>query len=91
MTIFVDGYGSKIRKVNRYRPGWERDHPLSTYATGGMEGADRGEGGGVIQNVYKCVQGEEEEKSIIRYVRTKWMVRNKCCRMFFMHWFAQIH
>ena len=53
MTIFVDGYGSKIRKVNRYRPGWERDHPLSTYATGGMEGADRGEGGG---DHPKCVQ-----------------------------------
>ena len=29
--------------------GWEIGHPLSTYATGGMEG--------VIQNVCRCVQG----------------------------------
>ena len=30
--------------------GWEIGHPLSTFTTEGMEG--------VIQNVYKCIQGE---------------------------------
>ena len=34
--------------------GWEIGHPLSTYATGGMEG--------VIQNVYRCVQGKDSWK-----------------------------
>ena len=29
---------------------WELGHPLSTWATGGMEG--------VIQNLYRCVQGK---------------------------------
>ena len=29
--------------------GWERGHQLSAYATGG--GLDKGEGGGVIQNI----------------------------------------
>ena len=54
--------------------GWEIGHPLSTYATGGMEG--------VIQNVCRCVQGEGVEKLIIRYVSAKWMVPNKCCGIF---------
>ena len=26
------------------------------------------------------------EKSVIRYVRTKWMAPNKCCGIFFVRW-----
>ena len=48
-----------------------------------------GNGGGVIQNVYRCVQGVE--KSVIRYLRTKWIAPNKFCEIFFIHWFSQIH
>ena len=29
--------------------------------------------------------------SDIRYVRTKWVVPNKCCGIFFVHWFDQGH
>ena len=69
--------------------GWEMDHPLRTYATGGMEG--KGRRGGVIPNVYRCVQGKGVEKSVIRYVPTKWVVPKKCCGIFFVHWFGQVH
>ena len=31
------------------------------------------------------------EKSVIRYVRTKWMAPDKCCGIFFVHWSGQIH
>ena len=31
------------------------------------------------------------EKSIIGYVRTKWMAPNKFCEIFFLHWFGQVH
>ena len=54
--------------------GWEIGHPLSTYATRGMNG--------VIQNVYRCVQREGFKKSVIRYVRTKWTVPNRCYGIF---------
>ena len=59
------------------------DHPLSTYATGGMEGGHP-----------KCVHistGGGVEHSIKRYARTKWITRNKCCGSFFVHWFGQVH
>ena len=31
------------------------------------------------------------EKLVLRYVSTKWMAPNKCCRIFFEHWYAQVH
>ena len=31
------------------------------------------------------------EKSVTRYVRTKWITRNKCCGIFFVYWFGQVH
>ena len=42
----------------------------------------------------KCVKmrtGGGVEKSVIRYVRTKWMDANKCCGIFFVRWFGQVH
>ena len=36
----------------------------------------------VIQNMYMCVQGERVEKSVIRYVRTKWMVQTNVVKYF---------
>ena len=29
--------------------------------------------------------------SVIKYVRTKWMAPNKCCGIFFVRWFGQVH
>ena len=63
--------------------GREIGHPLSTYTTSGMEG--------VTQNVYSHVLGEGVERSVMRYVRTKWMAPSKCCGIFFVHWFGQVH
>ena len=57
------------------------------YATRVMEGVGGG-GGEVIQNVYRCVQVLGVEKSVIRYVRTKWMAPNKCFGIFVVHWFV---
>ena len=159
MRIFLDGYGSKIRKVSRWRPivlneailatkqeffftkvapvqcmtdiallgfwlillpwmfissyiticffvrnffffwmfifqwirysnalacifGWEIGHPLSTYATGGMEG------GHMCTGAY---WGWGVQKSLITYVRTIWMAQTKCCGVFFVNWFGQVH
>ena len=31
------------------------------------------------------------EKSVIKYVRTKWMAPNKHCGMFFVHCSCQVH
>ena len=31
------------------------------------------------------------EKSVLRYTRTKWMAPNKCCGIFFVHWYGQVH
>ena len=36
----------------------------------------------VIQNMYMCVQGERVEKSVIRYVRTKWMAQTNVVEYF---------
>ena len=39
----------------------------------------------VTLNAYICLQGGEEvEKSVLRYVRTKWMAPKKCCGIFFV-------
>ena len=35
--------------------------------------------------------GERAEKSSIRYIHTKWMDPNKCCGIFFVHKFGQVH
>ena len=43
--------------------GQEIGHPLSNYATGGMEGE-------VIQNVYRCVQGERVSRLKCMYALT---------------------
>ena len=43
------------------------------------KGEEVGEGGGGV------------EKSVIKYVRTKWMAPNKYCGIFFVHWSGQVH
>ena len=52
---------------------WDISHPLSTYKLA--------EWRGVIQNVYRCGQGEGIKKSVIRYVCTKWMAHSKYTRV----------
>ena len=55
--------------------GWEIGHPLRTYATGVIEG----------RSFKKCTGrywGRGVEKLVIKYVRTKWMAPNKCCKKF---------
>ena len=43
----------------------------------------------------KCVHvltiGRGLEKSVLRYVRTKWISTNKCCGKFFMYWSDEVH
>ena len=31
------------------------------------------------------------EKSVLRCVRTKWMAPNKCCGIFCVQWYSQVH
>ena len=35
-------------------------------------------------------RGRKVEKSVLRYVRIKWMAPNKFCGIFFVHWFGQV-
>ena len=35
--------------------------------------------------------GRGVEQSVISYVRTKWMAPDKCCGIFCVHWFGQVH
>ena len=35
-------------------------------------------------------KGKGVEKSVIRFVRTKWMTPNKCSGMLFAHWSGQV-
>ena len=65
---------------------WVIGHPLSTYATGGIE-----RGPSKMCTGAYWGRGEGVEKSVIRYVRTKWMALNKCCGRFFVHCFSQVH
>ena len=52
--------------------GWEIAHPLSMYATGGMQRwSSSGWDGGRVENL------------VIRYVRTKWMVQTNNVKYFF--------
>ena len=48
-------------------------------------------GGGVHPKHVQVRTGGWVEKFVIRYVGTKWMAPNKCCGIFFMHWFVQVH
>ena len=36
-------------------------------------------------------KGEGVEKSVIRYVRNKWMALDEFCGIVFMHWSGQVH
>ena len=64
---------------------WELGHPLSTWATGGMEG--------VIQNLYRCVRGRGVSRLMCTYAltlslfvfifMTPWII--------FVHWSGQVH
>ena len=45
----------------------------------------RKQNGGYSKCVHLRTRGREAEKSVIRYVRTKWMAPNKCCGIFFVH------
>ena len=43
-----------------------------------------GGGWGVMCKVYRCVQGKAVEKSVLRYVRTKWIAPNKFIVEYFL-------
>ena len=34
---------------------------------------------------------EGDRKLVLRYVRTRWMTPNKCCGIFFVHSYGQVH
>ena len=64
--------------------GWEIRYPLSTYTTRGIKGVGH----------LKCVQvqtGGGGWKIGLKYIGTKWMTLNKCCRTIFVHFFGQVH
>ena len=44
---------------------------------------------GVTLNAYIFVRGLE--KSVVKYVRTKWMAPSKYCEILFVHWLGQTH
>ena len=44
-----------------------------------------------VRNCTCAYRGWGVEKSVIRYVHTKWMAPSKCCGIFFVYWFDQIH
>ena len=47
---------------------------------------------GVTLNVYICVQrGGRAEKSVIRYVRNKWIARDNCCKILVAYWSRQVY
>ena len=50
-----------------------------------------GNGGGSSKMCKGTYSGRGVEKSVIRYVRTKWMAPNKFRGIFFMHWLSQVH
>ena len=64
--------------------GWEIGHPLTTYANGGNEGE-------FIQMCTGAYRGRRVEKSVIRFIYTKWMTPSKCCGIFFVQWLGQVH
>ena len=47
--------------------------------------------GGYSKCVHMRARERGVEKSVIRYVRTSWMVSNKCYEIFFVHWSGQVH
>ena len=42
----------------------------------------------VTLNAHK---GKGVEKSVLRYMRTKWIAPNKLGGIFFVHWYGQVH
>ena len=44
-----------------------------------------------LKNLYVTLYYYHILASVIRYVRTKQMVPNKCCGIFFVQWFSQVH
>ena len=44
-----------------------------------------------VRNCTGAYRYWEVEKSVTRYVRTKSITRNKCCGIFFVYWFGQVH
>ena len=47
--------------------------------------------GGYSKCIHIRARGRGVEKSVIRYVRTKWIAPNKCCGILFVHWSGQVH
>ena len=47
--------------------------------------------GGYSKYVHMRARERGVEKSVIRYVRTSWMVSSKCYEIFFVHWSGQVH
>ena len=58
---------------------------MYTYEGKAGRGVGGGGGGGGAKG------GGRLEKSVLRYVCTKWMTPNKCGRIFFVHWYGQVH
>ena len=83
--LYCSEYGNRMSDLFF----WLRNRPSIDNVHNWRNGGGRGERG-FIQNVCRCVLGEGVEKSLIRYVRTKWMAPNKCCGIFFVHWFSQV-
>ena len=58
---------------------WMRNRPSIQYV------CNWDNGGGSSKMRTGVYLGRGVENSVIRYVRTKWMVPNKCCGIFFVH------
>ena len=52
-------------------------HPLITYATGEIDA-------GSSKMCTGAYRERRVQKSVIRYIRTKWIAPNKCCGIFFV-------
>ena len=63
---------------------WLRNRPSIKYVR------KCGNGGGSSKTWRCAYRGRGVEKSVIRYVRTKWMNPDKFRGIFFVHWFCEV-
>ena len=63
---------------------WLRNRPSIKYVR-------NGNGGGKSRMCTGAYRERGVKKSVIRYVRTKWMAPSKVCGIFSMKWFGQVH
>ena len=64
---------------------WLKNRPSIKYVR------NRRNGGGSSKMCTDACRKWGVERSVIRYVRTKWMAPSKFCGMFLMRWFGQAH